>query len=101
VYASGLPNVTDLEVARNGDLYAVQISADGLLTGSIGSLVKVNPHSSSHQTIAGGLNAPYGVALDRHSACVSTCATCTGAGTVIKIPLGKDTGYRNSLTHDE
>jgi sugar lactone lactonase YvrE len=101
VYASGLTNVTDLEFARNGDLYAVQISTNGLLTGPVGSLVKVNPHSSTHQVVADGLNAPYGVALDRHSAYVSTCATCTGGGTVIKIPLGRDTGYRNSLTDDE
>ena len=101
VYASGLTNLTDLEFARNGDLYAVEISTDGLLTGTVGSLVKVNPYSSSHQTIAGGLNAPYGVALDRHSAYVSTCASCAGGGQVIKIPLGKDTGYRNSLTDDE
>lgn len=40
VNASGLTNVTDL--AFNGrELYAVQISTEGLLTGPTGSLVKV------------------------------------------------------------
>ena len=89
VYASGFTNVTDLAFARNGDMYVVQISADGLLTGSPGSLVKVKAHGSRHYTVAGNLNQPYGVALDRHSAYVTTCATCAGGGQVIKIPLGR------------
>jgi hypothetical protein len=88
VWASGLTNVTDLAFARNGDLYAVQISADGLLTGPIGSLVRINPGSSQHETIAGGLFAPYGVALRGNStAYVSTCTVCFGGGEVIRIPL--------------
>ena len=33
VYASGLTNVTDLAFARDGSLYAVEISSDGLLDG--------------------------------------------------------------------
>lgn len=88
VWASGLTNVTDLAFARNGDLYAVQISAEGLLTGPIGSLVKVTPGGSQHETIAGGLEAPYGVALKGNStAYVTTGATSFGGGEVIRIPL--------------
>lgn len=89
VYASGLTNVTDLAFGRNGDLYAVQISDAGLLNGTVGSLVKVDPKNNNHQTIAGDLNEPYGVALDRHAAYVSLCATCVGEGQVIKIPLDR------------
>ena len=100
VYASGLTNLTDLAFARNGDLYAVQISTEGLLTGPIGSLVRVNPYSSTHEVIAGGLNAPYGVALDRRSAYVSTCTTCTGDGTVIKIPLPRKSDDRHGLADE-
>ena len=37
--------------------------------------------------MAGGLPAPYGVALTKSVAYVSTCAVCTGEGEVIKIPL--------------
>ena len=87
MYASGLTNVTDLAFARDGSLYAIEISSNGLLSGPIGALVKVTPGGSQHQTIAGGLFAPYGVALDRDVAYVSTCAVCTGAGEVIKVPL--------------
>jgi sugar lactone lactonase YvrE len=87
VYASGLTNVTDLAFARDGSLYAVQISSEGLLTGPIGALVKVTPGGSQHTTIAGGLFGPYGVAIDRDVAYVSRCAVCPGGGEVIKVPL--------------
>ena len=44
---------TDLAFADDGSLYAVQIAAGGLLAGPIGSVVKVTPGGSSHQTVAG------------------------------------------------
>jgi sugar lactone lactonase YvrE len=87
VYASGLTNLTDLAFADDGSLYAVQISVEGLLTGPIGALVKINPGSSQHETIAGGLFAPYGVALRGDSAYVSVCTVCAGGGEVVKIAL--------------
>ena len=92
VYASGLTNVTDL--AFNGKtLYAVQISTDGLLTGPIGSVVKVKPNGkvpsvpTDHTPIAAGLFAPYGIAIKRDNAYVTTGAVAAGAGQVIKIQL--------------
>ena len=88
VFASGLTNVTDLAFADDGSLYAVQISAAGLLNGPIGSLEKVIPGANDHETIVGDLFAPYGVALDGDFAYVSTCAVCVGGGEVIKVPLG-------------
>ena len=87
VYASGLTNMTDLAFAPDGSLYAVEISSNGLLTGPIGALVKINPGSSSHETVLGGLFAPYGVAFGRGAAYVTTCAVCVGGGEVIKIAL--------------
>jgi hypothetical protein len=87
VYASGLTNVTDLAFGRDGSLYAVEISTLGLLTGPIGALKKITPGSSQHQTVIGGLFAPYSVALGRKSAYVSTCAVCFGGGQVIRVPL--------------
>ena len=87
VYASGLTNLTDLAFAPDGSLYAVEISSNGLLTGPIGALVKINPGSSQHETIVGNLFAPYGVAFGRGAAYVSTCTVCTGGGQVIKIEL--------------
>lgn len=88
VYASGLTNLTDLAFADNGSLYAVEIAANGLLNGPIGALVQVNPGSSQHETIAGDLFAPYGVALQGDSAYVSVCTVCTGGGQVVKIEIG-------------
>ena len=87
VYASGLTNMTDLAFGPDGSLYAVEISSNGLLTGPIGALVKINPGSSQHETVLGGLFAPYGVAFGRLAAYVTTCAVCVGGGQVIKIEL--------------
>jgi hypothetical protein len=89
VFASGLTNLTDLAFASDGSLYAVEISSAGLLTPGLpmGALVRINPETRQHTTVAGGLPAPYGVALTNDVAYVSTCAVCTGEGEVIKIPL--------------
>jgi hypothetical protein len=87
VYASGLTNLTDLDFAEDGTLYAVEISSEGILTGLMGALVKITPGGSDHETIVGELFAPYGVAIRRDVAYVSICAVCPGAGEVIKIHL--------------
>ena len=87
VYASGLTNLTDLAFARDGTLYAVEISSAGLLNGPIGALVRITPGASQHTTVLGDIFAPYGLALDGNNAYVSTCAVCTGTGEVIKIAL--------------
>lgn len=87
MYASRLTNLTDLAFAPDGSLYTVEIATDGLLAGPIGSLVKVTPGASAHETVAGGLFAPYGVALDGAAANVTTCAVCVGSGEVIRVPL--------------
>jgi hypothetical protein len=87
VYASGLTNLTDLAFARDGSLYAVQISTNGLLTGPIGSLVKITPGASQHEVVADGLFAPYGLALKKRSAYVTTCAVCENDGAIVRIPL--------------
>ncbi len=88
VYASGLTNVTDLAFGPDGSLYAVEISSVGLLNGPIGALKKITPGGSQHETVLGGIFAPYSVAFGRGSAYLSTCAVCTGGGQVVKIPLG-------------
>ncbi len=88
VYASGLTNVTDLGFASDGTLYAVEISSTGLLnTPPIGALVKVNPGTSTHDTVMGDLDSPYGVAIRNGAAYVSTCSVCIGGGEVIRVPL--------------
>jgi hypothetical protein len=88
VYATGLTNVTDLEFAPDGGLYAVEIASAGLLNGPIGSLVKVHAGSSNPDTVIGGLFAPYGVAIRNGAAYVSTGSVAIGGGQVIRVPLG-------------
>jgi hypothetical protein len=89
VYASGLTNLTDLAFAADGTLYAVEIAPEGLLAGPIGSLVKVTPGASEHQTVAEGLSSPYGVAVGSGVAYVTTCSVCVGSGEVIRVPLDR------------
>lgn len=89
VYASGLTNVTGLAFAGR-TLYAVEFSSAGLLTvpeGEVptGSLLRITPGASRHTVIAGGLTAPYGVAIRGGSAYVTTCGLCAWIGGVVKI----------------
>jgi hypothetical protein len=87
VWATGLTNVTDLTWYR-GSLYAVQISNTGLLTPGlpVGSLVKVR-HGSSHTQIGHNLHAPYGVAMHKGAAYLTTCSVCAGGGKVVRVQL--------------
>jgi hypothetical protein len=65
----------------------VQIADAGLLNGPIGSLVKVDPKKGEHETVAGGLFAPYGVAIRKDHAYVTTGSVLPGGGEVVKIDL--------------
>ena len=68
--------------------YVLEIADHGLLSPGLpmGSLVKVEG-GSVHHTVAGSLPAPYGVALRRGAAYVTTCSVCAGRGNVVRIPL--------------
>jgi len=89
VWATGLTNVTDLTWYR-GSLYAVQIANNGLLAypgTPYGSLVKVK-RGAAPTRVGGSYRAPYGVAMRRGAAYLTTCSTCAGTGRVVRIPLG-------------
>jgi hypothetical protein len=88
-YATGLTNVTDLTFAPDGSLYAVEISSEGLASGGapIGALVRIPRGGGSAQVVAGGLFAPYGVALHGNNAYVTTGSVLPGGGEVVRIPL--------------
>jgi hypothetical protein len=88
VYASGLTNVTDLAFANDGSLYAVEIASTGIPNFATGALVKIPwGGGTTHATVAGDLFAPYGVALTKTSAYVTTCGVCVGGGQLVKIAL--------------
>ncbi len=88
-YATGLTNVTDLAFAPDGSLYAVEIASAGLASGGppIGALVRIPRGGGTPQVVAGGLFAPYGVALHGHDAFVTTGSVLPGGGQVVRIPL--------------
>jgi hypothetical protein len=86
-WATGLTNVTSLAFDKKGHLYAVEISADGLLASNIGALVRVRPHSTSPTVVTGGLVMPYGVVLRGDYAYVTTHSTDAGGGQVVRIHL--------------
>ncbi|QDO87150.1 ScyD/ScyE family protein [Ornithinimicrobium ciconiae] len=86
-WASGLTNVTDLTWA-NGKLYAVQLANNGLLSEDLtGSLVRVKKGSDTHKVIADDLFAPYGVAVSKGHAYVTTGAVVPGGGEVLRFRL--------------
>jgi hypothetical protein len=86
-YATGLTNVTSLAFANDGTLYAVELASNGLLTGPVGALVKVEAGADLHETVAGDLSAPYGLAIRGDSAYVTTGTLVAAGGQVIKIDL--------------
>ncbi len=91
-YATGLTNVTSLAFGRDGRLYAVEIAENGLLsappgTPPTGRLVEVTKGASTHETVVGGLTAPYGVAIRGKTAYVTTNSASPDTGQVVRIGL--------------
>lgn len=87
-WATGLTNVTSLAFSEEGDLYAVELAENGLLSGPIGRLAHVTPGGSSHATVAGDMFAPYGVAIRGSNAWVTTGSLLAGGGQVVQVSLG-------------
>ena len=87
VYAEGFTNVTDLAFGRDGSLYVVEFASNGLLSGDpAGALKRVNPDGSQETVVSEGLQAPYGVAIDRKGRIyVSNRGALAGAGQVLKV----------------
>ena len=87
VFADGLTNVTDLAFGPDGSLYVVEIAANGLLSGDpTGALIRIGPDGSRETIASDGLEAPYGVAVDRKGdVFVSNRSVTPGAGEVLRI----------------
>lgn len=89
-YATGLTNVTDLAFDRDGSLYVVQVTDQGLAAEAppLGSVVRVaRGGGAAHTTVRGGLLLPYGITLHHGSAYVTTGSALADAGQVVRIPL--------------
>ncbi|GGK72534.1 ScyD/ScyE family protein [Ornithinimicrobium pekingense] len=90
-WATGLTNVTDLAFDHKGRLYAVQLSDVGLLNETglpSGSLVQVRKNGN-HRTVVDDLDAPFGVALHRGDAYITTCTVCADGGQVMRFDLDR------------
>jgi len=67
VHASGFTNVVDVARARNGDLYALQITTTGLAgPPSPGKLVRVAADGTQTELAAGELDHPTGIAVAKN-----------------------------------
>jgi len=87
VYATGLTNVTDLALAPDGALYAVEIAANGLLAGPFGDVVKNTPGASTHEVVQSDLFAPYGIAFGNGAMYVTTGSVLFDSGEVVRFPM--------------
>jgi hypothetical protein len=88
VFADGFTNIMDVAFGRDGSLYVLEITQNGMLSGDpSGALIKVDRHCE-HQTVLGtGLVMPGGLAIKDNAAYVSNFGTAAGAGTVVRVPL--------------
>jgi hypothetical protein len=86
-FATGFTNIIDIAFGRDGALYVLQISANGLLSGNpVGALIRVARDGSRSTIAAGALISPGGLAIGRDgSIYVSRFATLPGAGDVVRI----------------
>ncbi|MGI9599430.1 MAG: ScyD/ScyE family protein, partial [Acidimicrobiales bacterium] len=88
IYADGFTNITDIGFDRDGNLYVLQISTEGLLAGDFGGrLIQVAPDGTRTVLLDGDdLNAPFGLAISRRGEIfVSNCSICAGAGEVLRL----------------
>jgi hypothetical protein len=89
IYADGLTNVTDLAFDRHGNLYVVEIAANGLASDDpAGALIKIRPDGSRETVLSEGLVNPYGVAIgDRGDIYVTNHGTSAGLGEVLRLKV--------------
>jgi hypothetical protein len=87
IYADSLTNVTDLAFDRHGNLYVVEIAANGLASGDpTGALIKIRPDGSRETVLSDGLVNPYGVAIGkRGDIYVTNHGASAGVGEVLRL----------------
>ncbi|HEU4689425.1 MAG TPA: ScyD/ScyE family protein [Vicinamibacterales bacterium] len=87
VFVDGFTNVIDIAFDRQGALYVLEISHNGLLSGNpVGALIKVTPGGAREELFPGALISPGGMTIGRDGAIyVTRFATLPGVGDVVRI----------------
>jgi hypothetical protein len=93
VFARGLTNVVDVAPARDGGLYVLELSSEGLTSGTPGGrLVHVDAEGEAHEVVS-GLPAPGGIAVDAKDRVVVTLnSTSRGTGLVVRLAASHSAG---------
>ncbi|MGH3727161.1 MAG: ScyD/ScyE family protein [Micromonosporaceae bacterium] len=87
VYAKGFTNIIDIGFSGR-NLYVLEISANGLLSGNPqGALIKVGKGSTHKTVLSKGLTMPGGLAIRHGFGYVSNCSVCPGKGSVLRVRL--------------
>jgi hypothetical protein len=87
VFEDGFTNIIDIAFDREGALYVLQISRNGLLSGNpVGALIRVAPGGTRTELFPGALIAPGGMTIARDGTIyVSRFATMPAVGDVVRI----------------
>lgn len=91
VHASGFTNIIDIAFGRDGSLYVLQISKNGLLAAFgandwTGALIKVRRNGTRTELVPGVLTAPGGIAIGHDgSLYVTNNSIYPGIGEVLRI----------------
>jgi hypothetical protein len=88
VFASGFTNIMDLAFGKDGTLYVLEISHNGLLSGSTeGGLFAVSRDGTKRQIVLppGTLTMPGGIAVGKDGLYVTNNAGSPGGGQVLRI----------------
>ncbi len=87
VFRDGFTNIIDIAFDRQGALYVLEISHNGLLSGNpVGALIKVTPGGQREELFPGALISPGGMTIGRDGAIyVTRFATLPGVGDVVRI----------------
>ncbi len=87
IFADGFTNIIDLAFDAQGNLYVLEITANGLLSGDpTGALIKVAPDGSRTTIASDGLVAPTGLAVGPDGALyVSNYGVFPDMGEVVRI----------------
>ena len=97
VYASGFTNLIGLSPAEDGGVYALEMAANGFLSGDpSGAIIHVSPAGQQQVVACHGLVYPTGITTGQNGALfVSNYGVIPGYGEVVEVPSAAAGAYAN------